>query len=210
MSDLIIGQTKLEGKIYDTIDADQLGLPGAGVFWEGTTVGTSTNAAGVFSLRRVKQTNRLIISFVGYKSDTITVGPDENYIKHSLIQQNEMNEIFVYGKAVGTQINKIDPILNLKITEAELRKAACCNLSESFETNASVDVNYSDAATGAKQIQLLGLAGNYTQILTENIPAMYGLASAYGLNYIPGPWMESIQVAKGTSSVRNGYESIAG
>ena len=73
------------------------------------------------------------------------------------------------------------------------------SLSESFETNASVDVNYTDAATGAKQIQLLGLAGNYTQILTENIPAMYGLASAYGLNYIPGPWMESIQVSKGTN-----------
>jgi outer membrane receptor protein involved in Fe transport len=98
----------------------------------------------------------------------------------------------------------------MNITGAELRKAACCNLSESFETNASVDVNYTDAATGAKQIQLLGLAGNYTQILAENIPTMYGLATAYGLNYIPGPWMESIQVSKGTSSVRNGYESIAG
>ena len=210
MPDLIIAQTKLEGKIYDTSDSDQLGLPGASIFWEGTTVGTSTNVAGVFSIRRLKQNTRLVISFVGYKTDTITIGPEETYIKHSLSQNNEINEIFVYGKAVGTHINKIDPILTLNITGAELRKAACCNLSESFETNASVDVNYTDAATGAKQIQLLGLAGNYTQILTENIPAMYGLASAYGLNYIPGPWMESIQVSKGTSSVRNGYESIAG
>jgi outer membrane receptor for ferrienterochelin and colicins len=210
MSELILGQTKLEGKIYDTSDSDQMGLPGASVFWEGTTVGTSTNVAGVFSIRRVKQTSRLIISFVGYKSDTIMVSPDETYIKHSLRQQNKLNEIFVYGKTAGTHINKIDPILTLNITGAELKKAACCNLSESFETNASVDVNYTDAATGAKQIQLLGLAGNCTQILTENIPAMYGLASSYGLNYIPGPWMESIQVSKGTSSVRNGYESIAG
>jgi outer membrane receptor for ferrienterochelin and colicins len=204
------GQGKLEGKIFDKSDADQLGLPGASIVWAGTTTGTSTNVAGYFIIKRVKQTNKLVISFVGYKSDTITIGPDETYIKYPLRQQNEMNEIIVSGKAIGTHINKMDPILTVNITGAELRKAACCNLSESFETNASVDVSYADAATGAKQIQLLGLAGNYTQILTENIPAVYGLASAYGLNYIPGPWMESIQVAKGTSSVRNGYESIAG
>ena len=38
------------------------------------------------------------------------------------------------------------------ITRQELFKAACCNLGESFVTNPSVDVNYSDATTGAKQI----------------------------------------------------------
>ena len=207
---LMMGQRKIEGKIYDRSDRDMMGLPGASLYWEGTTVGTSANAAGIFNIKRVKQTSRLIISFVGYKSDTITVGPDEKYIKHPLVQENELDGIVVYGKSVGTHINKIDPILTMNITGAELRIAACCNLSESFETNASVDVNYTDASTGAKQIQLLGLAGNYTQILMENIPAMYGLASTYGLNYIPGPWMESIQVSKGTSSLRNGYESIAG
>ena len=77
MSGLIMGQTRLEGKIYDTSDSDQMGLPGASLFWEGTTVGTSTNGAGVFSIKRVKQASRLIISFVGYKSDTITVETDE-------------------------------------------------------------------------------------------------------------------------------------
>jgi len=96
------------------------------------------------------------------------------------------------------------------ITTGELYKAACCNLSESFETNASVDVNYSDAITGAKQIQLLGLSGIYCAIQTENVPSVRGMASAFGLNYIPGSWMQSIQVAKGTASVINGYESITG
>lgn len=204
------GQKAIEGKITDASDKDELGLPGASVFWAGTTTGTTTNPAGYFKLKRVKQTNKLVISFVGYKSDTLTVGDQEEYLTHSLLQGKEIGEVLVFGKAAGSFINRIDPVLTVNITGAELRKAACCNLSESFETNASVDVNYADAATGAKQIQLLGLAGNYTQILAENIPAMYGLASAYGLNYIPGPWMESIQVSKGTSSVRNGYESVAG
>ena len=96
------------------------------------------------------------------------------------------------------------------ITTGELQRAACCNLAESFETNASVDVSYSDAVSGARQIQLLGLSGIYSQIMTENVPLIRGLATPYGLNYIPGPWMESIQVAKGTSSVVQGYESITG
>lgn len=96
------------------------------------------------------------------------------------------------------------------INAQELLRAACCNLGESFTTNPSVDVNYADAATGAQQIKLLGLSGTYVQMLTENIPNHRGVAAPYSLSYIPGPWMQSIQVSKGASSVKNGYESITG
>ena len=64
------------------------------------------------------------------------------------------------------------------VTERELLKAACCNLSESFETNPTVNVAYKDAVTGAKEIQLLGLGGIYSQLLTENIPNMRGIMAA--------------------------------
>ncbi len=96
------------------------------------------------------------------------------------------------------------------ISASELKKAACCNLGESFTTNPSVDVSYSDAATGARQIKLLGLSGSYVQMLTENVPNFRGAASPFGLGYVAGPWMQSIQVSKGASSVKNGYESISG
>jgi len=102
------------------------------------------------------------------------------------------------------------PVNGVSIAKEELFKAACCNLGESFTTNPSVDVNYSDAATGAKQIKLLGLSGTYVQMLTENLPNFRGAAAPYALDYVPGPWMKSIQVSKGSSSVRNGYESITG
>ena len=97
-----------------------------------------------------------------------------------------------------------------KISADQLCTAACCNLSESFENSASVDVAYADAATGAKQIRLLGLSGTYVQLLTENTPGIRGLAQSFGMEYIPGPWMNSIQVSKGTSSVINGYEAMTG
>ncbi len=206
-------QGRLEGKVMiagqDNTDSDD-SLPGASLIWAGTTVGTSSNAAGFFSLRRVKGNNRLVASFIGFATDTIIVDPDTDYLEISLREEVLIEEVTVIARATGAHFDRSAAIATVNITAAELCKAACCNLSESFVTNPSVDVNYSDAATGAKQIQLLGLAGSYVQILTENIPAMYGLGAAYGLSYIPGPWMESIQVSKGTASVRNGNESITG
>lgn len=209
----LFSQGEIEGKVTITDNAngaDTISLPGANVIWASTTSGTTTNAAGYFTLKKVKNSDRLVISFVGYDTDTITINDDQDYVEIMLREKSLIDEVTVIGRVSGSHINRNAPIMTVNITSGELCKAACCNLSESFVTNASVDVNYSDAATGAKQIQLLGLAGNYVQILTENIPAMYGLGAAYGLSYIPGPWMESIQVSKGTSSVRNGNESITG
>lgn len=96
------------------------------------------------------------------------------------------------------------------INRDELFKAACCNLGESFSTSPSVDVSYSDAATGARQIKLLGLSGTYVQMLTESMPAFRGAAMPFAFRYIPGPWMKSIAVSKGSSTVKNGFESITG
>lgn len=126
----------------------------------------------------------------------------------SLTEAETLQEVVVQSQ--GTRKLKYNAGNTELITAAELTRAACCNLGESFTTNPSVDVSYSDAATGARQIRLLGLAGTYVQMLTENIPNFRGAASPFGLGYIPGPWMQSISVSKGASSVKNGYESISG
>ncbi|HEV7620631.1 MAG TPA: TonB-dependent receptor, partial [Flavisolibacter sp.] len=152
---------------------------------------------------------RLIVSFSGYKSDTISVSP-ANEIKIILATGRQLQEVKVTTGRASTYINSFDPIRATIIGKNELFRAACCNLSESFETNPSVDVSYNDAVTGSKQIQLLGLSGTYTQLTVENLPGPRGLATSLGLNSIPGSWIESIQLIKGTGSVANGYESIAG
>lgn len=117
--------------------------------------------------------------------------------------------VFVARQA-GNYLSKGKPIRTEVISAAGLCKMACCNLAESFENSASVTVGYSDAVTGARQIRLLGLSGTYTQMLDENRPVMRGLAAPFGLSYVPGQWLESIQIAKGASSVINGVESITG
>jgi outer membrane receptor protein involved in Fe transport len=127
-----------------------------------------------------------------------------------MTNQLELSEVEVASRAQTQFVSRMSTLNTVKITSGELQRAACCNLSESFETSASVNVNYNDALTGAKQIEMLGLSGIYTQMMSENVPSMRGLASSFGLLYIPGSWMESIQVSKGTSSVLNGFESITG
>ncbi|MBQ7019629.1 MAG: TonB-dependent receptor [Bacteroidales bacterium] len=114
------------------------------------------------------------------------------------------------SRQAGNYLSKMKEVRTEVISAAGLCKMACCNLAESFENSASVTVGYSDAVTGARQIRLLGLSGVYTQMLDENRPVMRGLSAPFGLSYVPGQWLESIQIAKGASSVINGVESMTG
>lgn len=192
-------------------DKNLVPLPGASIRWIGTTYGTVTDNRGEFTLKKISLIdNKIIVSYIGYKTDTISIAADQNEIKIVLTTNSELKELVITGDLAGSYFSKIKPLNTTVITGAGLQKAACCNLSESFQNSATVDINYSDAVTGAKQIQMLGLAGIYSQILIENLPAIRGLATTYGLGYVPGPWMNAIQVSKGTSSVINGYESITG
>ena len=206
-----IAQDIIHGHIYGKDDKGNISpLVGANIIWLGSTTGTSADSEGHFMLQTVKGFNKIVISFIGFKTDTVSVDFKTKVVEHTLMQENTIEGVTVTTTVPGTHLQRLNPIQTQVITGNELKRAACCNLSESFETNASVDVSYSDAVTGAKQIQLLGLAGIYTQMQFENVPTLRGLASAYGLGYVPGPWMESIQVSKGTASVANGYESITG
>ncbi|GHE23686.1 TonB-dependent receptor domain-containing protein [Sphingobacterium griseoflavum] len=168
-----------------------------------------TNENGVFDLAHEQGYTKLIVSFVGMKSDTIHVkNLHEVLVIHA--KDNVLGEVVVSRKQRSNYISKLSPNRVEMITAKELFKAACCDLSESFETNASADVVSSDAVTGAKQIQLLGLSGVYTQLTVENLPGPRGFASPLGLNSMAGPWIESIQISKGMGSVANGFESMAG
>ena len=184
-------------------------LVGANVYWAGTTVGVATDLDGRFQLEPVGSTNLLVTSFMGFHNDTTEVTAHSE-LTIVLVSDLLLQEVDIVERKMAVLRSRLTPIATETLTGEALCMAACCNLSESFETSASVDVAYSDAATGAKQIRLLGLSGTYVQMLTENTPNIRGLAQSFGMEYIPGPWMEAIQVSKGTSSVLNGYEAIAG
>ena len=184
-------------------------LVGATVTWLKSGTGVTTDSNGVFGLRYKDAGDALVVSYTGYKADTLIID-DLEELRIILGVNKNLKEVTVTSKLRSTYLAALNPIRTQVMTEKELFKAACCNLSESFETNPSVDVSYNDAVTGSKQIQLLGLSGIYTQLTVENLPGPRGIATPLGLNSVPGPWVESIQLTKGIGSVANGYESIAG
>jgi len=199
----------LKGKVFGNGDNEKDPLPGVNIFWQGTNDGVASNPDGTFEIKKKANQHMLVFSFVGYEQKVVHID-DIKPIEVSLEPNLEIDEVTIIQKDRGTYLSVINPIQTERIGGAELHKAACCNLAESFETNPSVDISYSDAVTGAKQIRLLGLEGTYSLLQVENMPNLRGLATTFGLTYIPGPWMESIQVSKGAASVLSGYDAIAG
>lgn len=198
---------EVKGHVFDDNNQPVIG---ANVYWEGTQQGTTTDVDGAFKLKTRKSTNNLVVSYIGYTTFVMPVTNPAEPLRITLKGEVALEEVVISERKMGTIASRTSVLQTQKITYDEICRAACCNLAESFETNPSVDVSYADAATGARQIKLLGLAGTYVQMLTENYPNFRGAASLYGLDYVPGAWMESIQVSKGTSSVKNGYEALAG
>ncbi len=211
----VLSGQSVKGYIYELNEKNQkVALAGTNIFWLNTQIGTTSDVNGYFELLKPEHKNddelKLVISYIGYKPDTLLISGETDSIEIVLTVNRELNEVIVTGSSLSKFIDELDVKQTEVITSKELLKAACCNLAESFTTNASVDVQFQDAVIGAKQIQLLGLAGNYTQMMFENIPTLKGIGSAFGLNYVPGPWMTAISVSKGAASVVNGYESITG
>lgn len=199
----------LRGKVFGKgEDKDIQPLAGANIFWEGTKIGTISKSDGVFEIPRPNGVQRLVVSFASYQADTFNIPEIKNYIELILTKELKTEEILIEGKQPDLIVSTTEPIKTETITAQGLRKAACCNLSESFVANPSIDVSFTDAVTGAKQIQILGLQGIYSQMLLENAPNFKGLALPYGLYLIPGTWLESIQISKGASSVTSGHEAI--
>jgi len=205
-----LAQNVIEGTVYEEVDGKQQPLSGVNVYWKICNVGTVTDENGHYSIEIHPTYKCLVFSFVGYENDTVHHMAKPQHYDHVMTTPLTLNEVEIAARQKAQVVSVLDPRHIEHITSEALRRCACCSLAESFETNASVDVSYSDAVTGAKQIELLGLSGIYTQMMTENMPNFRGLASAFGLGYVPGTWMHGISVSKGASSVRNGYESISG
>ena len=208
----IFAQTMLQGKISLKDATDTFTETGVSIYWEDTTIGTTTDANGHFKLLYKPELKKLVVSYVGFKTKVLTITDPMKFV--NAILQEDTNQL----EAVEVTVAKRKPTERLQLSTAgmvninsgELLKAACCNLSDSFETSSNTEVAVADAVTGTKQIKMLGLASPYLSLTQENVPSIRGASQVYGLTFIPGSWVDNIQLIKGAGSVINGYESIAG
>lgn len=205
-----ISQNKIEGILLEKNENNEtIGLAGANVFWLNASVGTITDLDGSFTIPYKKEYKKLVLSYVGYKTDTLLIS-NIKQIQHTLTAKGQLDEVIISTRKKASTRSFLSATNVINVSSSELLKAACCNLSESFETNPSIDVNFADAITGTRQIKMLGLTSPYILITTENIPSIRGASQAFGLSFIPGTWVSSIQITKGAGSVVNGFESFTG
>ncbi len=206
---LSYAQSTLKGKITDQ---NKQPIVGAEVFWQSSDISVITDEKGNFEIENYQPTS---ILGVFYDNETTTFKELKDEFQNITINVKDhfgdtsLNEVVVRDTSSSLKKSKFATNMTT-MTGKELLKAACCNLAESFETNPSIDVNFSDAVTGNKQIKMLGLTSPYILIAEENIPNVRGASQAFGLSFTPGTWVESIQVTKGAGTVINGYESISG
>lgn len=205
LAPFLVGAQELRGLVRGPdIDGVVRPLIRATVFWKGASGGVLTDSVGSFVLKRTASSDSLVVRAPGYVSRTLVASSDTVIVD---LQPSSGSAITVEAEQSGIIAA---PIRTEVISRSDLNKAACCSLAESFEKNPSVEVSFSDAVSGAKQIQLLGLRGIYTQFLVEAVPLIRGVEMPFALDHVPGPFMESISISKGSSTVTNGYESVTG
>ena len=177
--------------------------------WKGSGTGTVTDAFGFFQIDVRRNPDTLRVSMVGYQTVDVYYS-GEGYLDVPLEPGVLLQSADVVFEERSQSVSLLNPLNIQQLSRKELCKAACCNLSEAFETNASVDASFTDAVTGTRQIHMLGLAGKYTQLLVDNLPGPRGLNVVQGMSFIPGPWIENIFISKGVGTVMSGYESLTG
>ncbi len=208
--------TTVQGHVYYQSEGEVTPLPNIKVFWkEMPTMQTRTNADGEFTLNYHDGLKTLIAEKEGFESEEYTYEGNNKDIAIYLLFREEaegesLSAVEVRARLQSLAVDANSAMLEYNISDKELLKAACCNLSESFETNPSVDVSYNDAVTGTKEILLLGLNQRYTAYSKDNINDIRGLATYDGLEFFPGRWIQSMQLAKGSPSATTSYEGMTG
>lgn len=204
----LISQKTVTGEVMNSAEE---ALIGATVYWKhDQSVNTTTDEHGKFTINRSHKSDTLVASYVGFNTLNFVVNRQDTFLHLHLETLANLQEVVVNGRLEDSYVSTLNVKNVESLTSCELRKAPCCNLSEAFETSGAVDISYNDAITGASEIQLLGLKGIYTQLQIENRPSLNGLATPFGMDFIPGTWLESIQISKGASTILNGYQSISG
>lgn len=200
------GQSVL-GKVTDRSGAS---LPGASVYWCGTTQGAQAGLRGEFQLATHGIDDlRLVASYTGYRPDTLAVDGRSFYV-FALEPDASLSEVVVQSTREGVILSNLQAIKTEQITREELTKAACCDLAGCFETQTTVQPQTTNVVTNARELRILGLSGVYNQILIDGLPMIQGLTYTYGVSSIPGTLVENIFVSKGANSVLQGFESMVG
>ena len=87
----------LTGTVYEKDEnQNEIPLVGTNIFWAGTEVGTTSDDAGKFTLRRVGGDSlKLVISYIGYKPATMLITKQMDSVKIILSINRELTKLLL-------------------------------------------------------------------------------------------------------------------
>ncbi len=112
-------------------DENATGIPGASVVLRGTSIGTTSDVEGRFSLSVPNQEAVIIVSFVGYEAQEIVVGNRTDFDITLAQSIDELNEVIVVGYGTQRKQTLTGSISN--ITNEEIKTTTHTSLAQSLQ-----------------------------------------------------------------------------
>lgn len=113
----------ISGTVYGNGEGGKQPLPGVNIFWQGTSSGVASGDNGEFTIGQANGEQVLVFSFVGYNTQQVHVH-DDDPLEVVLEPNLKLDEVTVVQKDRGTYLSTVDPVHTVRISSAELHKAA--------------------------------------------------------------------------------------
>lgn len=187
---------------------------GATVTLKQTNYGTTSDFAGFYKLKNIKEGNyKIEVSAIGYApyTELVTVTQSQNILLNISLKESktELNEVVVSG-TLKEVIRSQSPVNVEVYTSNFFRKNPTPSVFDALQNINGVRPQLNCNICNTGDIHINGLEGPYTMILIDGMPIVSGLSSVYGLSGIPNSLIEKIEIVKGPASSLYGSEAVGG
>jgi TonB-linked SusC/RagA family outer membrane protein len=189
-----IAQKSVTGKISDGSN----GIPGASITVKGTTIGKITDANGNFALDVPKNSNVLVISSIGFKTQEVNVG-NQTVINVSLTEDaGSLDEVVVTGYASQEKKNITGSVA--VIDTKDMLKIPASNIADQLQGKvAGVQMSTSGDPGSSAFVRIRGIGtinNNEPLYVIDGVPVQ----NESNLNFLNPNDIESMQVLKDAAS----------
>lgn len=210
----LLAQNKLSGVIIDEHTHDK--LIGANIMVVGTTIGTSTNSDGEFTLSHIPDGKQHVkFSHIGYRDYIIEMqfpytGEDMEIELES--ETEEVEEIIVNAtrssRTIDAEPTRVEVIAGEEIDEKISMDPS--SISMILNESTGIQVQQTSAASANNVFRIQGLDGKYTQLLRDGFPLFGSFSGSLSLVQVPPLDLSQVEIIKGSSSTLYGGGAIAG
>ena len=209
----VMAQNEL-ATISGTVTTKTKPIPFADIYVMNSTVGTSTDIDGKFTLNVPSEKTIVIVSkLLGFRSMTkqISIEAGTSMELNFSLVEDVLGLEKVVVSATRNRINKKETPVIVNVLGPKLFKATqSISLADGLNYQPGVRVETNCQNCGFIQVRLNGLEGQYTQILVNSRPVFSALNGVYGLEQIPVNIIDRVEVVRSGGSALFGSNAIAG